>query len=501
MSMEKAARAGAWSALDIVLRQGVQFVVSIVLARILAPADFGLIALLTFFTSLSVTFVQGGLTEALVRHQDSTHEEESAVFWCNLAAATVFVAILLPLAPRLARFYEQPLLAPLLYIASAQIVLSALGAVQTALLSRTLRFDQLTKVGIVASLVSGAAAVAAAMMNLGVWALAIQLVTLAAVSTAVLWWITEWRPALRFRLSSIGHLYHFGFFLSLSSVLDVLYGSGFALVIGKVYGVRDLGLLNRASAIQALPTGIISTIITRTALPLFAARANDPGALRRGMKMALSLAMLLSLPMMVGLALLSDLVIVTLFGQKWLPAAPLLAIIAVGGAMIPLHVFNLQVLLAQGNSRSFLSLELQKKVIGIACLCIGSFFGIVGFAYSSIVAHLFGLAINARPTKKSLNYGIMAQVWDLRDILAANMFMVLVVLLLRWNTAFAPTLELLILSAAGAAAYAGFGLILRLPSFTEAHNIARLLLNNRGQAEPTAVQAVLPDEGSALEAP
>ncbi|HEX8412646.1 MAG TPA: oligosaccharide flippase family protein, partial [Sphingomicrobium sp.] len=155
MSVERATRAGAWSALDIVLRQGVQFVVSIILARLLSPADFGLMALLTFFTSLSITFVQGGLSMALVQRQDTTREEESAVFWINLAASTVFGVLLVLIAPFLAKFYGEPMLRPLLFVAAAQVVLSALGAVQTALLTRTLRFDQLTKTGIVSSLVSG----------------------------------------------------------------------------------------------------------------------------------------------------------------------------------------------------------------------------------------------------------------------------------------------------------------------------------------------------------
>jgi O-antigen/teichoic acid export membrane protein len=141
MSVERATRAGAWSALDIILRQGVQFVVSIVLARLLSPADFGLMALLTFFTSLSITFVQGGLSMALVQRQDTSLEEESAVFWINLAASTVFGALLVLIAPFLATFYGEPMLRPLLVVAAAQVVLSALGAVQTALLTRTLRFD------------------------------------------------------------------------------------------------------------------------------------------------------------------------------------------------------------------------------------------------------------------------------------------------------------------------------------------------------------------------
>lgn len=476
MTVERAARAGAWSALDIILRQGVQFVVSIILARLLTPADFGLMALLTFFTSLAITFVQGGLSMALVQRQDTTHEEESAVFWINLAASVVFAAMLVLAAPFVASFYEQPLLQPLLLVAGAQVVLSALGAVQTALLTRTLRFDQLTMTGIASSLISGGLGVAAALGGWGVWALAVQVVAMAAVGTAALWLVSNWRPALYFRLSSVRRLFGFGVFVSLSSLLDVLYSNGFALVIGKIYGVRDLGILNRANGVQALPTGIISSIISRTALPLFSSRASDPEALQRGFRMALSLAMLLSLPIMAGLALLPELVISILFGEKWMPSAPLLRIIAVAGMLMPLHVLNVNLLLAQGNSKLYLRLEIYKKIAGIICLGVGSFYGIYGIAYASLLFSPIAFLLNAAPTKRSMGYGAAKQIWGLRDILLATLVMSVTVYLAERSLGLAPAIELFLLIAIGAVAYLGSGLLLKLPSFVEAHGTATLLL-------------------------
>ncbi|HZG09356.1 MAG TPA: lipopolysaccharide biosynthesis protein [Allosphingosinicella sp.] len=476
MTVEKAARAGAWSALDILLRQGVQFVVTVILARLLTPEDFGLIALLAFFTSLSITFVQGGLSMALVQRQDTSHEEESAVFWCNLAASIVFAAILVVIAPVVAPFYGEPLLQPLMFVAAAQVVLSALGAVQTALLTRTLRFDQLTKTGIVSSLASGVAGVAAAMAGLGVWALAIQMLVLAAVGSAMLWWVSNWRPAVRVRLSSVRHLFHFGVFVSLSSVLEVLYQNGFALIIGKFYGVRDLGLFNRAANLQGLPTSIISSIISRIALPLFAARADDPEALRRGFRMSLSLGMILSMPVMAGLALLPDLIILTLFGAQWLPAAPLVTIIAIGGMLMPMHAINIQIVLAQGKSRLFLKLEIQKKVAGVACLAVGSFFGIEGIAYGVLVFSPIALFLNARPNRESINYGALQQIWGLWDVIAATVFMSLGVYLIQRWIEFSPLVELGLLSLSGAILYLGFGFLLRLQSFADAREIVKNLL-------------------------
>lgn len=485
MSKEKAARAGAWSALDIVLRQGVQFVVSIILARLLAPADFGLIALLTFFTSLSITFVQGGLSLALVQRQDTTREEESAVFWVNLAASLVFATLIILIAPAAARFYDQPLLRSLMFVAAAQVVVSALGAVHVELLTRTLQFNQITKTGLVSSLLSAIAGVAAAVMGLGVWALAIQQLTQAVAGTVALWWISPWRPQRRFRLSAIRHLYGFGAFVSLSSVLEVLYANGFSLILGKVYGLADLGILNRAVAIQGLPTGIISQTISRTALPLFSARSDDRAAMLRGFKLSIGFSMMLSLPLMVGLSLLSDLVISVLYGPRWMQVAPVLTLLAIGGALFPLHLLNLQLLLAQGSSRKYFGLEIQKKIVGIICYGVGCFFGIMGIAYASVVFGIAASFINAEPTRRSLGYGIVQQIAGVRDVLAAALFMAVGVYLLRPWINIAPMAKLAVLVAAGGVLYCGFGFGLQLRSFREALGMVTIL-NRRSGSSPAA---------------
>lgn len=322
MSLKIAANAGLWSAIDMILRQGLGFAVSLILARLLTPEDFGLVALLGFFVSLSIVLVQGGLTLSLVQKQDTTHEEQTAVFWCNLIAGAVFALILIAVAPAIARFLEFPLLDPMMYAAAAQIVLSALGAVHSGLLTRDLRFAKLTRTGIFSTIVSAIAGLSAAYAGWGAWALVVQLLTLAATGTAALWWVSDWRPALHFRFSALRRLFGFGVNISLANTLDLLYANSFIFVIAKFFGAADVGFLARATSIQSLPVGIITGIIARTALPLFAARAGDADALRRGFRMATSLAMLLSLPLMAGLAVLADLVILVLIGPQWLLAAP-----------------------------------------------------------------------------------------------------------------------------------------------------------------------------------
>jgi O-antigen/teichoic acid export membrane protein len=476
MSVETAARAGAWSALDIVLRQGLQFGVSVVLARLLTPADFGLIALLTFFTSLSVTFVQGGLSMALVQRQGTTLEEETAVFWCNLGASVILGLLFIVIAPFVARFYEEPLLQPLMFVASAQVVLSALAAVQTALLTRALRFDQLTKTGIFSSVLSGAIGVGTALWGWGVWALAAQLLSASAATALALWWVSDWRPAVRVRLAAVRSLVGFGVHISLSSVLEVIYSNGFLLVIGKLYSVRDLGIWNRAVGVTALPTNVVSQIIGRTALPLFASRTSDPEALRRGLRMALGLAMLISLPLMVGLCVLADSVILALFGEKWRDAAPLVAVTALSGMLVPLQALNLSLLLAIGDSGRYLRIEIWKKVYGIGIVGVGCFFGMIGIAWAALVTSIIAYLLNAKPAKDLIGYGAARQVTDLGGVIFCAALMGAAVFGLKQYLALSPWPALAILTPAGAIVYCAAGFLLRISHFQEAFQLAKRMI-------------------------
>lgn len=477
--IEQAAKAGLWSTLDLLIRQGFQFVVSVVLARLLTPSDFGLIALLTFFTSLSIVFVQGGLATALIQRRDTSIEEESAVFWLNLLASVVFGAVLLAIAPGIARLYEQPLLAPLMGVAAAQIVLSALGAVQGSLLSRELRFDQLMKTGIASSFISGAAGIAAALAGWGVWALATQMIAAAAIGTATLWWVSDWRPILHFRPRTLRRLFAFGSWLSLSSTLDVLYTQGFALLLGKIYGVSELGLYNRASSTQLLPSNVLSLVIARVALPLFSARSGDPVAVRRGVRLAIGISMLLNLPLMLGLSLLARPVIGVLFGAQWLPAAPILSILALGGGLLPLHVINLQVLLAHGGSGRFFSIEAAKKLVGIVCIVVGSFFGILGLAWSQVIAGVLALWLNAAPMTRLIDYGAGRQLRDLAGLVVPLIAMGGAVEALKAFAPLSPILLLLTATVTGAVIYLAAGLVLRVRIFGEAIIVLRPLLTRR----------------------
>jgi O-antigen/teichoic acid export membrane protein len=445
-----------------------QFAITITLARLLAPEDFGTVALLAVFTALATAVFEGGPTIALVRNRDSTLVQESSVFWFNIMLGAAFALLLLCLAPLIARFYGLPILAPLIAVAAAQVMMVAAGSIQTAMLTRALNFRSLLFVGLASTLVSGTVAICLAVAGYGPWALSLQMFSAAAVTTAALWYWSRWRPILVFKVAETRAMFRFGGHVIASSLLDVMANQGFALIVGKMHGVRDLGFFNRAQTAQALPVNILSSIIGRVALPLLATRSDDPDSLRSAVRRAVRVAMAINVPMLVGLSVMADLAIVILFGDEWLPAAPVLRILAVTGAVYPVAMVLMQAILALDRSRAYLRLSIAKQSFSFATVVTGSFFGIMGLAYSMIVVVIGSFLMNAYVSGRLFGYGPVAQLQDISGVAAASAFMAGCLIGLRALLDLPPVFEAAALIPAGAAAYLAFALIFRVSAVTDA---------------------------------
>jgi O-antigen/teichoic acid export membrane protein len=479
IGVEGAVRAGAWSALDIALRQGLQFAVTIAMARLLAPEIFGMVALLVVFTALASVLVEAGPNIALQRHHGSSRAQESSIFWFDVGAGIVIALLLVSIAPLVAAFYGQAVLRQLMLVAAAQVVVTAAGSVPSALLVRSLRFREMFFVGGCAAMVSGAIGIGLAASGFGVWALSAQAFSMALVTTAMLWIVGGWRPLLSFDWAGSRPLFRFGSHLVVTGFLDVLYMQGFALIIGKSHGVREVGLYNRAQQTQVLPSTILLQIIGRITLPLFAARHDDVEGLARAVRRALRLTMVLNVPAMVGIAALSDLVLYLLFGPAWTGAAPILSVLAIAGLVHPTSLINLQALLAQDRSRYYLWLTVIKQAVGVLSVIVGSFFGIMGLAYAMLAYSLFGFLVNAQPSHTFLGYGAVRQLRDLLPILALGGAMGALVMLIRPLLGLGPVLDLAVLTAIGGTFYFGAAILLRLEALNDAIALGLRLLPER----------------------
>ena len=473
MLKRRAFVATLWSGGDIVLRQGLQFSVTIMLARLLSPADFGIVAMLALFTGVASVLMDGGFSAALIQRQGVDHADESTVFWCNLGIAILLALVLFLAAPAIAYFYRTPVLVPLTRLMALVVVLGALGAIHSTLLTKQLDFRTQAKAGVVAALVSGIVAIAMAWRGYGVWALAVQAVAMAAVMTAMLWWLHAWRPAWKFSRASVRNLFGFGGYHLGSSLLEVLYARFYTLLVGRLFGARDLGLYNNAETTRQMPAGFFGSLLARVALPMFSSAAHDTAVLRRGVQLSIRGIMLVSTPVMLGIAALAEPLVLLLFGRQWLPAVSILRVLCLAGVLYPLHAINLQALMAQGHSRLMFRLELAKKAIGIVLILAGAWFGVMGIAWSQVAFSVVALAINTGYTRKLIGYGATAQLRDLAPSLLAAILMSGVIHVTSRFWSAPPWLELGVLVPVGMLVYLALVWRSRMDAFSEVMALLR----------------------------
>ena len=450
------------------MRQGMGFVITIILARLLVPEDFGTLALLALFLGMANLFMNAGFSQALIQKQDITHVDESTVFWFNIVAALLVMFVLFLISPWIADFFALPVLKPLTMLMACNVLISALGSIHSTLLTKHLDFKTPMKIGAISTIISGSVGVYMAWADYGVWALAGHAISGTVASTLLLWVFSPWRPLLTFSGKSFRQLGSFGGWLLAAHFLDVLYQRGYTLLIGKYYGTYDLGIYNRAESTQQLPARILSRVLSRVAFPLFSSVSEDKQRLRRGVRLSARAIMLITAPIMVGLSVLAVPFIRVVLGEQWLPAAPILQVLCAAGLLWPLHVVNLSALQAQGHGKLFFRLAIIKKSVGILTLIIGSYFGIMGIAWSRVIQSIIALMINGHFTNKFLDYGIREQAKDCFPSILLSAAMAAVVVMADIWIEIGGILELLLLILLGASFYILANVFLGIGAFREA---------------------------------
>ena len=323
------------------------------------------------------------------------------------------------------------------------------------------------KIGVIATIASGGTAIVMALQGYGVWALVAQGVVMNIVVTSLLWLFNPWRPAWLFSRASARKLSGFGGYHLASSLLEIIYSRLYTLLIGRLYGARELGFYNNADNTKQMPGGFLSSVLARVAFPMFSAAAHDKVKLRRGMQLSIRGMMLLNVPIMLGIAAVAEPLVRTLFGAQWLPAVPILRVLCVAGLLFPLHVVNLYVLMAQGHSHLMFRLEVTKKTLGVALIAAGTFYGVMGIAWSQVVFSVLALAINTHYTRKLLDYGVAEQLRDYAPVLciAIPMTAAVYAIGLFWQPA--PLIALAVLSIVGALLFFGLAWLVRLDALDD----------------------------------
>lgn len=401
-----------WGALDAFFRLAVQFGITVALARLLTPEEFGIVAIVYVFMSIGSMLVDSGLSGVLVQQRDLEEEQISTIFHFQWMAALAFGLSMVLISPWIARFYGYSILEPLIWAMALNVFVAALGVVPASLLSRALKFRLPIAIGMVSTVLAGAVAVFLAMYGGGVWALALQPLVMALMNVGALWLYHPWRPRMVFRPALLRRSFNFGGFVLLSGLLELAYGGFYALFVAKVYGAADLGQYNRANGIQSMSSGAVAGLFKRVGFAVFSAVQDDKPRLRAGLRKTVQGVMAISIPAMLGLLTVAEPLVLTFFGDAWRPSIPLLRILCLVGLVWPLHVVNLSVLLAQGHASLFFRIEIAKKGVGTIAFLSAAPFGLEALAWSQVVYASACFALQAFYTGRLLGYGVLAQIFD-----------------------------------------------------------------------------------------
>ena len=444
--------------------QGVTFLVSIVLARILTPEDFGQIALITVFTTIMQVFVDSGLGTALIQKKNADDLDFSSVFYFNLVVCFVLYVIMFMAAPIIANFYSDASLTSIIRVISLTIVISGVKGIQQSYVSRNMlfkRFFYSTLGGTVASAFFG---IGLAYAGFGVWAIVAQQLSNTAIDTLILWMTVKWRPQKIFSWERLKGLLSFGWKMLASALLDTVYGNIRSLIIGKIYSSADLAYYNQGDKFPSVIASNINTSIDSVLLPTMASVQDDASRVKSMTRRAIKTSTYIMAPLMMGLAFCAEPIVRLVLTDKWLPCVPFLRIFCITYMFYPIHTANLNAIKAMGRSDLFLKLEIAKKFVGTVLLLSTMWIGVMAMAYSLLISSVTSQIINSWPNRKLLNYRYLDQLKDVLPSIVLAIFMggcVNLVALLHLSN----TVTLLIRIPMGAAIYIGASAALHLESY------------------------------------
>lgn len=407
--------------------QGVQFLFGIILARLLSPDDYGIIAMPLVFLAIAQCFIDSGFSTALIRKPTLTEDDLSTAFYFNVSVGIVCYIILFFTSPLIANFYNTPILSDLLKVTALATLLNPLCTVQQAILTRKINFKPQAIVSLTGAIVSGILGLVMAYSGLGVWSLVCQQVGGFLIRTVLLWIMGKWYPKKRWSWDSFHYLWGFGCKILGAGLLDTVYINIYPIVIGKFYNANDLGNYTRAQQFSSLPSSNITGILQRVTFPVLSTIQNEDERLAMNYRKILKLSAFFIFPLMMTLSAIANPLIRILLTDKWKDSIILLQIICFSMMWYPIHAINLNLLTVKGRSDLFFRLEIIKKIVGVCIMCVTIPQGIVWMVCGGIVSSMVNLVINTYYTGKLINVGYIKQMGDLLPILGISFGMWLMI--------------------------------------------------------------------------
>lgn len=461
-----------WSSVERFSVQGIQFLVMIVMARLLTPKDYGLVGMVAIFIAVAQSLVDSGFSQALIRKQNRTETDNSTVFYFNIFVGILLYLVLFAIAPLVADFYDSPELTALMRVICLSVVFNSFVVVQRALLTVNIDFKTQAKASLTAAVVSGVIGIGMAYSGFSYWSIVAQQLVNLGLNTLLLWIFTRWRPRWIYSWGSFRELFTFGSKLMFSGLLDVVYRNMYLLVIGKVFTASSLGYYTRANQFAEFPSSNLTGIMQRVTYPVLCQIQDDDERLAQIYRRFLRLSAFLIFPLLVGLSAVAEPFVLLLLKKQWLFAATLLQIICFAMMWYPIHAINLNLLQVKGRSDLFLRLEIIKKAIAVLILCVTIPMGLIAMCVGQILSSLIALIINTNYTGKLIQVGFLRQMRDLLPTLLLSLSM--------WGVVYGITsclsgiiLQLIVGIIAGMVYYIALSALFHFPELKELYSIIR----------------------------
>ncbi len=457
---DKALKGLFWSFTDNSVSKGINFIVGIILARLLSPREFGLIGMLALFIGVSETIINSGFGLALIRKTDCRQVDYNSAFFFNVTLSIVLYFILFSGSSIVSGFFNEPSLEDILKVLSLILIINAFGLVQNSILIKNLDFKTIAQITFISSLLSGITSIILAYKGFGVWSLVLKTLLNSVFTSLCLWIFSKWRPTREFSTGSFTGMYKFGYKLLLSSLLYTTYINIYKFIIGKVYSADELGYYTRAEQFQVLPSSNISGVIQKVTLPLLTNFKDDRLSLKANYRKMVQATMFLTFAMMIGMAAVAEPMIKVVIGEAWLPAVPFLQILCFAGMFSPLHTLNLNILFLDGRSDLGLRLEIYKVLIAIPVILAGVFLGIKAMLIGMVVHSIISYYLNSSVSGKLIEYPVREQVHDIYPSFIIALLMGIIIFLFGRVLPVGDALKLILQTTAGVAlVFAGAHLI------------------------------------------
>lgn len=416
-----------WTFIETFFLKGSLFFVTILLARILGPKEFGLMGIISIFIALGITLVESGLSLSLIRTQKSNNEDFSTVFFTNLIFSFLVYLLFYSVAPFLSAFFHKTELINLIRVYCISFVLSAFSSIQIAILTKELKFRKLTILNLPGTLFGVVLSLFLAYRGTGVWSIVWMYLSSQLINVILLWIYSHWKPSFYFSLEKFKIHFNYGYKLMLAAVLETVFKNSYSIVIGKFFSIQALGFYDRAQNFNEYPVSVLTGIINKVSYPVLSVIQDDKERISNTYKSLIRIAFFLTAPLMLGFAAIAKPLFIFVLGKQWIEASLFFQILCLASIFYPIHAFNIIVLKVYGRTDLYLKLEIIKKAIIVLSITLSFQFGIYGLLWGSVVASLFAMIINTKYSGEMINYSLKEQLLDMMPVLFISLLMSLLI--------------------------------------------------------------------------